>query len=217
MPTLYAALGVDPDADERSIVRAYREQVKTAHPDVTDDPDAQARFKRLTTARDVLTDETERARYDRLGHEAYVQKHLDGWNGSEASDSGDSPGGETVAEAAERMAKGTESESADPRSPQQVSASDGYATAAEYYRPGQRVGVETRSGFGRTLGALRDVLPWLLAHLVLLCVAVAVAAVLLVGTGGGGLPSLTSVVVATALVGTTGGVSVLHLTSTVYR
>ncbi|WP_324662322.1 J domain-containing protein [Haloarcula sediminis] len=213
MPTLYGVLGVDPDADEQSIVRAYREQVKTAHPDVTDDPRARTRFKRLTTAKEVLTDGAERARYDRLGHETYVKRHLDGW--TDRVDTRDDAGaGETISEAAKRAAGESAAES---RSTQQVSASDGYATAAEYYRPGQRVGVEAHSGFGRTLAALRDVLPWLVAHLLLLGGAVAVAVVLLAGAGGGGVPSVTSIVVATAMVGTTAGLSVLHLASTVYR
>lgn len=214
MPTLYSVLGVEPDADEQRIVRAYREQVKRHHPDVADDPAARARFKRLTAARDVLTDETERARYDRLGHEAYVRRHLDGWTGRVDTDTG---AGQTISEAAERMADEAASTTAEPRSQQQVSSNDGYATAAEYYRPGQRVGAEASSGFGRTLAALRDVLPWLAAHLLLLGGAIAVAVVLLTGASGGGLPSVTSIVVATAMVGTTAGLSVLHLATTVYR
>jgi hypothetical protein len=98
-----------------------------------------------------------------------------------------------------------------------VDRTDGYGTAAEYYRPGQRVGVESRSGVRRALSAVRDVLPWLLAHLALLGGSIAVAAVLLSSTSNGGLPSVTSIVVASAMVGVTAGVSLLHITSTVYR
>lgn len=75
--TFYTALGVDPDADTETIQRAYREQVKNHHPDVSDDDDATERFKRLTAARDVLTDASRRSRYDRIGHAAYVRRHLD--------------------------------------------------------------------------------------------------------------------------------------------
>jgi len=218
MPTLYGVLDVEPGADEQRIVRAYREQVKTHHPDVTDDPEARTRFMRLKTAKEVLTDETERARYDKLDHETYVSRHLDGWDDSEQTASaGGTVDGKTISEAAARMAERTPSATAEARSSPQVSASDGYATASEYYQPGQRVGVESPSRFGRTLGELRDVLPWLLAHLALLGGAIAVAVMLLSGTSNGGLPPVTSIAVAAAMVGVTAAVSILHITSTVYR
>lgn len=71
--SLYAVLDIDPDASADAVESAYRDRVKTHHPDVSDAPDAGRRFKRLTFARDTLVDETERARYDRLGHAAYVE------------------------------------------------------------------------------------------------------------------------------------------------
>lgn len=74
--TFYSALGVDDDADTETIRHAYRELVREVHPDVSDDPDAPERFKRLTTARDTLVDSDERARYDRLGHDSYVAEHV---------------------------------------------------------------------------------------------------------------------------------------------
>jgi curved DNA-binding protein CbpA len=54
----------------------YRERVTEVHPDVNDDPDADAQFRRLTTARETLLDADERARYDRLGHASYVRHHV---------------------------------------------------------------------------------------------------------------------------------------------
>jgi molecular chaperone DnaJ len=68
----YELLGVSPDASPEHIERAYRERLKETHPDVSDDEDASERTKRLIEAKEVLTDEDERARYDRLGHENYV-------------------------------------------------------------------------------------------------------------------------------------------------
>jgi molecular chaperone DnaJ len=68
----YDLLGVDSDADTDAIEQAYRERLKETHPDVSDHEDASERTKELIEARDVLTDDAERARYDRLGHEAYV-------------------------------------------------------------------------------------------------------------------------------------------------
>jgi len=73
----YGVLGVGPDADEQAIRHAYRERVKEHHPDVSSDPRASERFKRLTAARETLTDDRERALYDRVGHDAYVKAHLD--------------------------------------------------------------------------------------------------------------------------------------------
>jgi curved DNA-binding protein CbpA len=71
-PTFYEALGVGEDASAAAIRRAYRERAKDTHPDVSDAPDAARRFRRVKRAHDVLTDDRERRRYDRLGHEAYV-------------------------------------------------------------------------------------------------------------------------------------------------
>lgn len=75
--TFYTVLGVSSDADDGAVRRAYRRAVKECHPDVSDDPAASERFKRLTTARDVLLDADERKTYDRLGHAAYVDQHVD--------------------------------------------------------------------------------------------------------------------------------------------
>jgi len=71
-PTFYDVLDVSPDASREEIRAAYREKVKETHPDVSDDPDAETQFKRVTRAKEVLTDPDERARYDRLGHRQYV-------------------------------------------------------------------------------------------------------------------------------------------------
>ena len=68
----YERLGVPPDASTDEIAAAYREQLKQTHPDVSDANDAGERTKRLIEAKEVLTDETERTRYDRLGHERYL-------------------------------------------------------------------------------------------------------------------------------------------------
>ncbi|WP_436931265.1 DnaJ domain-containing protein [Halosimplex halobium] len=86
--TFYGVLGVGPDADEEAIRAAYRERVKEHHPDVSADPDAADRFRRLTVAKETLLDAAERARYDRLGHRAYVEAHADPslWTTESSSD-----------------------------------------------------------------------------------------------------------------------------------
>ena len=73
MPTTYYdVLGIESDATQDEIRDAYREKVKEYHPDVSDHPDAEERFKRVKRAEIVLADPDERSTYDRLGHDAYV-------------------------------------------------------------------------------------------------------------------------------------------------
>jgi molecular chaperone DnaJ len=69
----YDILGVSRDASEEEIERAYREAVREYHPDVSDDPDAEEKFKKAKTAKEVLTDEEQRQMYDRMGHEQFVE------------------------------------------------------------------------------------------------------------------------------------------------
>lgn len=71
--TYYEILEVSPDASRDEIRSAYRERVLETHPDHNDAPEAAEAFQRVSRANEVLTDEAERARYDRLGHDAYVR------------------------------------------------------------------------------------------------------------------------------------------------
>jgi molecular chaperone DnaJ len=65
----YEVLGVSRDADTDQIERAFRKLARQHHPDRNiGDPEAEGKFKELTEAHDVLTDETKRDRYDRYGH-----------------------------------------------------------------------------------------------------------------------------------------------------
>ncbi|MEF8812203.1 MAG: molecular chaperone DnaJ [Halovenus sp.] len=69
----YEILGVSRDASEEEIQDAYREAVREYHPDVSDDPDAEEKFKKAKTAKEVLTDEEQRQMYDRMGHEQFIE------------------------------------------------------------------------------------------------------------------------------------------------
>ena len=72
--TFYDVLGVEADADKSAIDDAFRERIKEVHPDVNDSPEAEERSRQLIEAKEILTNETERARYNRLGHDQYVRQ-----------------------------------------------------------------------------------------------------------------------------------------------
>jgi curved DNA-binding protein len=64
----YRTLGVEKNATEKEIKSAFRKLARQHHPDVNpDDPQAEARFKEINEAYEVLSDTEKRAKYDRLG------------------------------------------------------------------------------------------------------------------------------------------------------
>jgi len=70
----YEVLGVERGADESDLKKAYRKLAMQYHPDRNpDDTEAEARFKEVNEAYDVLKDPDKRAAYDRFGHEAFTQ------------------------------------------------------------------------------------------------------------------------------------------------
>ncbi|PSQ60729.1 MAG: molecular chaperone DnaJ, partial [Bacteroidetes bacterium QH_10_64_19] len=65
----YNVLGVDEDASEDEIKKAYRKKAMEYHPDRNpDDPEAEKKFKEASEAYDVLSDPEQRQRYDQFGH-----------------------------------------------------------------------------------------------------------------------------------------------------
>ncbi|WP_247728930.1 molecular chaperone DnaJ [Halovivax limisalsi] len=86
----YDVLGVSSDASADEIKRAYRKKATEYHPDVSDDPDAEEKFKKIQKAKQVLTDEDKRDAYDRMGHDRYEQAEKHGFD---ASDGGAGPFG----------------------------------------------------------------------------------------------------------------------------
>ena len=64
----YEVLGVSKDAKKEDIKKAYRRLVKTYHPDVNKEADAEEKFKEIQEAYEVLSDDAKRQAYDQYGH-----------------------------------------------------------------------------------------------------------------------------------------------------
>ena len=64
----YELLGVSREASEQDIKRAFRSLARELHPDVSDAPDAQERFREVAEAYQVLSNSETRELYDRYGH-----------------------------------------------------------------------------------------------------------------------------------------------------
>jgi molecular chaperone DnaJ len=63
----YDVLGVSRNASPDEVKKAYRSLARECHPDVSDAPDAESRFKQINEAYEVLSDAEKRAAYDRFG------------------------------------------------------------------------------------------------------------------------------------------------------
>ena len=65
----YEVLGLQKGATDEEIKKAYRKLAKQYHPDLNpDNPEAEAKFKEVNEANDVLSDPQKRAKYDQFGH-----------------------------------------------------------------------------------------------------------------------------------------------------
>ncbi len=63
----YASLGIKRDATADEVKKAFRKLARKYHPDVSKEPDAEARMKEINEANAVLSDTEKRAAYDQLG------------------------------------------------------------------------------------------------------------------------------------------------------
>ncbi|XP_021743937.1 chaperone protein dnaJ GFA2, mitochondrial-like [Chenopodium quinoa] len=79
----YDILGVSKNATQSEIKKAFYGLAKKYHPDMNkDDPNADKKFQEINKAHEVLKDEQERAAYDQMGHDAFVQSKETGGPGS---------------------------------------------------------------------------------------------------------------------------------------
>lgn len=68
----YEVLGVSRESDDDTIKKAYRKLAKKYHPDMNPgDKEAEAKFKEVNEAYDVLSDSDKKAKYDQFGHAAF--------------------------------------------------------------------------------------------------------------------------------------------------
>ena len=80
----YQILGVERNANQEDIKRAYRRLARQFHPDVNpDNPAAEERFKKINEAYQVLSDPQKRRRYDQFGHEGLQGTGFRGFSGFE--------------------------------------------------------------------------------------------------------------------------------------
>ncbi|MDQ2084989.1 molecular chaperone DnaJ [Herbivorax sp. ANBcel31] len=76
----YEILGVDKNASDTDIKKAYRKLAKKYHPDMNpDDKTAETKFKEASEAYEVLSDSQKRAQYDQFGHAASEQGGFGGF------------------------------------------------------------------------------------------------------------------------------------------
>ena len=73
----YEVLGLSKGASEDDIKKAYRKLAKKYHPDINKEADAEAKFKEINEAYEVLSDPQKKATYDQFGHAG-----MDGFAGS---------------------------------------------------------------------------------------------------------------------------------------
>ncbi|KGP90486.1 molecular chaperone DnaJ [Pontibacillus chungwhensis BH030062] len=79
----YEILGVSKDASKDEIKKAYRKLAKKYHPDVSQEDNAEDKFKEAQEAWDVLGDDQKRQQYDQFGHAGPNQGGFGGFGGAE--------------------------------------------------------------------------------------------------------------------------------------
>ena len=77
----YEVLGLQKGASDDEIKKAYRKLSKKYHPDINKEPDAEAKFKEISEAYEILSDPQKRAAYDQYGHAGTDPNYGGGYGG----------------------------------------------------------------------------------------------------------------------------------------
>ena len=64
----YETLGINRNANEEEVRKAFRKKAMEFHPDRNKEPGADAKFKEVNEAYQILSDPNRRAKYDQFGH-----------------------------------------------------------------------------------------------------------------------------------------------------
>ncbi len=73
----YTTLGIERDATQDEVKRAYRKLARKFHPDINKEADAENRFKEVGEAYEVLQDTEKRAAYDKFGQNWQAGQNFD--------------------------------------------------------------------------------------------------------------------------------------------
>lgn len=85
----YEVLGLSKGASEQEIKKAYRSLAKKYHPDMNKSADAEAKFKEINEAYEVLSDPQKKATYDQYGHAGMDGAGFGGFGGADFGDIND--------------------------------------------------------------------------------------------------------------------------------
>ena len=155
-PDYYETLGVNRGADEKALKSAYRKLAMKYHPDRNPDDDAaEAKFKEVNEAYDVLKDDEKRAAYDQFGHAAFEGGGPGGAGGGGFADIFDEMFGDFMGggrQAGNRGRAGA-SRGADLRYNMQISLEDAFQGRETQIRVPTAVTCEDCNGSGASKGS----------------------------------------------------------------